>query len=67
MQILQRKTDLENIFWWRPDAIYGKFKQAGHVTKVCKLTNNLQVQNVKADIEEEQLFKISISKAKEVY
>jgi len=52
----KRKTHLEKFCWWRPDAICGNCKQAGHVTKVCKLKNNLQAQVVEAEIEEEQLF-----------
>ncbi|XP_049375495.1 uncharacterized protein LOC125840568 [Solanum verrucosum] len=50
------KTHLEIFCWWRRDAICGNCKQAGHVTKVCKLKNNLQAQVVEAKIEEEQLF-----------
>ncbi|XP_049359570.1 uncharacterized protein LOC125824260 [Solanum verrucosum] len=48
----KRKMHLEKICWWRPDTVCGNGKQAGHVTKVCKLKNNLQAQVVEAKIEE---------------
>lgn len=52
--------------WWRLDEICETFQQDSHVTKVWKFNNNLQAQNVDAEIEEVQLFKIATSKAKEV-